>query len=151
MVFLWCFYGFYCRGKTFLKESFSPCTPFQRTELRGFIKCKINSRPCHPERSVAKSNCEAAPSKARWDLGRNTLKFHYRSRFAPSLGSGSTAKISHREIFSAQDDIRYVNIAGRGELCSPAGAPRRSPTGLCKHCALFRRDPAFRRFFAVSS
>ena len=22
---------------------------------------------------------------------------------------------------------------------------------LCKHCALFRRDPAFRRFFAVSS
>ena len=62
------------------------------------------SRPCHPERSVAKSNCEAAPSKARWDLGRNTLKFYYRSRFAPSLRSGSTTKISHREIFSAQDD-----------------------------------------------
>ena len=109
------------------------------------------ARPCHPERSAAKSNCEAAPSKARWDLGRNTLKFHYRSRFAPSLGSGSTTKISHREIFSAQDDTRYVNISGRGELRSPAGAPRRSPTGLCKHCALFRRDPAFRRFFAVSS
>ena len=109
-----------------MKESFSPCTPFQRTELRGFIKCKINSRPCHPERSAAKSNCEAAPSKARWDLGRNTLKSPYRSRFAPSLGSGSTAKISHREIFSAQDDIRYVNIAGRGELRSPAG-DRRSP------------------------
>ena len=36
--------------------------------------------------------------------GENTLKFHYRSRFAPSLGSGSTTKISHREIFSAQDD-----------------------------------------------
>ena len=39
-----------------------------------------------------------------WDLGRNTLTFHRRSRFAPSLGSGSTAKISHSEIFSAQDD-----------------------------------------------
>ena len=61
--------------------------------------------------------------------GENTLKFHYRSRFAPSLGSGSTTKISHREIFSAQDDMHYVNISGRGELCSPAGAPRRSPTG----------------------
>ena len=70
---------------------------------------------CHPERSAAKSNCEAAPSKARWDLGRNTLKFHYRSRFAPSLGSGSTTKISHREIFSAQDDTHYVNISGKGE------------------------------------
>ena len=31
-------------------------------------------RPCHPERSGAKSNCEAAPSKARWDLGRTPLK-----------------------------------------------------------------------------
>ena len=38
------------------------------------------------------------------DLGGNTTKIHSRSRFAPSLGSGSTAKISHREIFSAQDD-----------------------------------------------
>ena len=31
-------------------------------------------RLCHPERSGAKSNCEAAPSKARWDLGRTPLK-----------------------------------------------------------------------------
>ena len=38
------------------------------------------------------------------DLGGKITKPHYRSRFAPSLGSGSTAKISHREIFSAQDD-----------------------------------------------
>ena len=36
-------------------------------------------RPCHPERSGAKSNCEAAPSKARWDLGRTPLKMTRRA------------------------------------------------------------------------
>ena len=38
-------FDFYRRGKTFLKESFSPCTPFQRTELGNLlnVKCKIKN------------------------------------------------------------------------------------------------------------
>ena len=39
-----------------------------------------------------------------WDLGRKVFT-HCRSRFAPSLGSGSTTKMTHRVIFSAQDDM----------------------------------------------
>ena len=31
----------YCRGKTFLKESFSPCTPFQRTEQGDLLNTKL--------------------------------------------------------------------------------------------------------------
>ena len=34
----------------------------------------------------------------------STTSIHYRSRFAPSLWSGSTTKTSHRDLFSAQDD-----------------------------------------------
>ena len=40
-----------------------------------------------------------------WDLGRKKVIIHYRSRFAPSLKSGSTTKMTHRVIFSAQDDM----------------------------------------------
>ncbi len=59
--------------------------------------------------------------------GGNTTKIHYRSRFAPSLGSGSTAKISHREIFSAQDDtnedcleflFKIIKIDVYGYICT---------------------------------
>ena len=40
----------------------------------------------------------------------NYIVLRSRSRFAPSLWSGSTTKISHREIFSAQDDTnRRIN------------------------------------------
>ena len=40
-----------------------------------------------------------------------------RSRFAPSLGSGSITKTSHCDIFSAQDDI-YKGRRGRRLLQS---------------------------------
>ena len=43
------------------------------------------------------------------------IVFRSRSRFAPSLGSGSTTKTSHCDIFSAQDDI-YKGRRGRRPL-----------------------------------
>ena len=43
---------------------------FLRLFVLFVFSCDAKSRPCHPERSVAESNCEAATNKVRWDLGR---------------------------------------------------------------------------------
>ena len=107
----------------FLKKVSFPHTPILlKTELGGFLlNVKLTAARVILSGAQRSRTAKQHRAKRGGISGENTLKFHYRSRFAPSLGSGSTTTISHREIFSAQDDTRYVNISGRGELRSPAG------------------------------
>jgi len=43
--------------------------------IKDIFSCNTKSRPCHPERSVAKSNCEAVRGVAEQDLGREYHPF----------------------------------------------------------------------------
>ena len=97
--------------------------------------------PCHPERSRNPSETRIERCFIVRDLGGNITKPHYRSRFAPSLGSGSTAKISHREIFSAQDDTAgRENITFYCFLSLSVSSADSSPKGRALKCIILRHS-----------
>ena len=85
------------------KNSFRHCFAMPHVRAAPSV-CFADVSPSYGERPLKGRLGYFAPDK------RNITKIHYRSRFAPSLGSGSTTKISHREIFSAQDDTNKVCV-----------------------------------------
>ena len=79
--------------------------PNPRKLLKKVGSADSQYRPCHPERQSKSEQSEDQIMRSIiWDLGRKKVVIHYRSRFAPSLRSGSNTKMTHRVIFSAQDD-----------------------------------------------
>ena len=89
------------------KYSFRHCFAMPHVRAAPSV-CFADVSPSYGERPLKGRLGYFAPDK------RNITKIHYRSRFAPSLGSGSTTKISHREIFSAQDDTNKVCLLKNG-------------------------------------
>ena len=114
---------FFCGGRKLLERSFLPPTPlsFKNFEERGFIFCVYLCVTCfllcHPERNEVKSKSEQREDQMMqsivWDLSKKDSILFMRSRFAPSLRSGSTTKTSPRDVFFAQDDTNTENKAKR--------------------------------------
>ena len=78
---------------------------------------RTQGRPCHPERSIAKSNCEAVRRRSRAGSRAGTESFHRRSRCYASPCGFDYGGDSHRlPTASAQDDtqgdtsFRYVAL-----------------------------------------
>ena len=97
-LWIFCFYRYFVRSNGVLQK------------IQSVILSEVEV--CVVKRSKPRSN---ATKGSRLDF-----LFIKRSRFAPSLKSGSTPKISHREIFSAQDDTKQPSIA----QCNTAKASR---------------------------
>ena len=85
-----------------------PCHPSLRKGLFRDLtlgRGRTQGRPCHPERSIAKSNCEAVRRRSRAGSRAGTESFHRRSRCYASPCGFDYGGDSHRlPTASAQDD-----------------------------------------------